>query len=243
MTGNAIKKPSFFFVISIVGLLAVLIGFAKTFFLPMASGTFTAPASIHIHGSFAFSWIFLFVIQNCLIHFSKYYLHRALGIFGFLIAIVLTITVLPTGLYVVDRDIRQGLGPAAYSTLLGTVTSGIMFFAFVLAGLWKRKKPGSHKRLMLLATIVVLWPAWFRFRHYFPSVPRPEIWFALILADSLIVISWLWDQLTNGKIHPVLKYAGLFIILEQTFEVIAFDTPAWRGLAKSLYELSKPYFS
>jgi len=90
---------------------------------------------------------------------------------------------------------------------------------------------------MLLATIVVLWPAWFRFWHYFPSVPRPEIWFALILADSLIVISWIWDKLKNGTIQAVLKYVGSFMILEQTFEVVMFDKPVWRAVAKWMYVL------
>ena len=115
--------------------------------------------------------------------------------------------------------------------------SGIMFFTLVLVGTLKRRVPESHKRLMLLATIVVLWPAWFRFRHYFPSVPRPEIWFALVLAYSLIIFAWIWDKLKNGLVHPILKYVGLFIILEQTFEVFAFDSPIWRQIAKWSYGL------
>jgi hypothetical protein len=90
---------------------------------------------------------------------------------------------------------------------------------------------------MLLATIVVLWPAWFRLRHYFPSVPRPEIWFALVLADSLIVVSWIWEKIKFGKVHPVMKYVGLFIIVEQTFEVWAFDSVTWRLLSKWTYQL------
>lgn len=88
---------------------------------------------------------------------------------------------------------------------------------------------------MLLATLVVLWPAWFRFRHYFPSVPRPDIWFAVVLADSLIVISCIWDKSINGKVHPVFKFVGVFIILEHIFEVIYFDSPIWRSVAKFIY--------
>ena len=131
---------------------------------------------------------------------------------------------------------RESSG-AAYSGLLGVVISGLLFFSMVLAGLITRRRPDYHKRFMLLATIVVLWPAWFRFRHYFPSVPHPEIWFALVLADSLIVISWFWEWLTLRKIHPVLLCGGLFIIIEQTTEVIIFDSPGWRLAARWLYEV------
>ena len=229
------SAPSFFIFIAIIGLLAVLIGFGKTFIVPTAKGTFSAPLIIHIHGAFAFSWILLFLLQTTLIHYRKYSLHKTLGMLGVFVAAGVMVTMILVGKYVVGRDLSHGLGDFSYSSLTGNITSAIMFFLFVLFGILKRKNAASHKRLMLLATIVVLWPAWFRFRHYFPSVPRPDIWFALVLADSLIIFSWIWDKFRNGTIHPVLKYGGLFIILEQTFEVIAFDSPTWRSVAKWIY--------
>jgi hypothetical protein len=227
---------SFFVFIAVIGVLAVLIGFGKTFIVPTAEGTFKAPVVIHIHGAFAFTWILLFLIQTLLIHSRRYRLHQTLGILGFMIAIGVSVTMVLVGKYVVIRDLNQGLGDFAYSSFPGVVTSSIMFFFLVLLGVLNRETSSpSHKRFMLLATIVVLWPAWFRFRHYFPSVPRPDIWFAIVLAYSFIIIAWIWDKLRNGSIHSVLKWGGLFIIVEQTFEVFAFDSPAWRSIAKWLY--------
>jgi hypothetical protein len=147
----------------------------------------------------------------------------------------IAITLFPTGKFVVDRDLATGLGDSAYSSILGTIVSGLLFFALVVAGIWNRNRPDFHKRFMLLATIVVLWPAWFRFRHYFPSVPHPEIWFALVLADSLILFLWVHDWIRLKKIHPVSLYIGSFIILEQCIEVWAFDRPLWRNIAKEVY--------
>lgn len=229
------KKPSLFLIMAIIGLLAVLIGFAKTFIIPVATNSFSAPLLIHVHGAFAFAWILLFLTQTSLIHFHKYNIHMTLGWAGIVIAAGVMLTMIPAGLYVVQRDLKQGAGESAYSSVIGVITSGIIFFCLVLFGVLKRNVPATHKRLMLLATIIVLWPAWFRFRHYFPSVPRPDIWFALVLADSFIVISWIWDKVKNGTVHPVLKFVGLFIILEQTFEVIVYDSPAWRQTAKWIY--------
>lgn len=231
------KKASFFLIMSIVGLFATVIGFAKTFFIPVANGSFNAPLSVHVHGAFAFSWVILFVIQTSLIHFKNYRLHQYLGVLGLLIAVGVTVTMIPAGIFVVHRELSQGLGNTAYSGLLGVVTSGLLFLALVVAGIINRNRPGYHKRFMLLATIVVLWPAWFRFRHYFPSVPRPDIWFALVLADSLIVIAWIWDKLKNGSVHPVFKFVGTFIIIEQCLEVIMFDTPKYQIVGKWLYSL------
>jgi len=235
LLANNKKVPSFFIFIAITGFLAVLIGFGKTFIVPSAKGTFAAPYIIYIHGAFAFSWIVLFLIQTLLIHYYKYSLHQTLGVLGIFIATGVMVTMILVGKYVVGRDLSLGLGDIAYSSLIGNITSAFMFFTLVLFGILKRKNAAAHKRLMLLATIVVLWPAWFRFRHYFPSVPRPDIWFALVLADSLIIIAWIWDRFRNGTIHPILKYGGLFIIAEQTFEVLAFDSALWRSVATWAY--------
>lgn len=237
--GSAFRKqPSrtnFFYFMSLVGLSAAFIGFGKTFFLPVSQGKFEAPFIIHLHGAFAFGWITLFFIQAVLIRRSRYSMHARLGILGLIMASGIAITLFPTGKFVVDRDLAAGLGNSAYSSILGTITSGLLFFLLVLTGILNRKRPDYHKRLMLLATIVVLWPAWFRFRHYFPTVPNPEIWFALVLADSLILALWIHDWIRLKKIHPVSLYAGLFIIIEQSFEVWAFDRPLWREIAKELY--------
>jgi hypothetical protein len=143
---------------------------------------------------------------------------------------------LPTGLFQVARDLSKGLGDTAVSQIVGIVTTALMFAILVGAGFVFRKKPKIHKRLLLLATIVLLWPAWFRFRHHFPLVPRPDIWFGVVLADSLILLSWVADKRTYGKIHPVLFYGGLVIMAEHAFEVLTFDSDPWRLVAKNIYE-------
>ena len=229
------RKPSFFLVFAIIGILAAFIGFAKTFFIPMGEGKFKAPVAVHVHGFFAFSWIILFLFQTSLIHFRKVSIHRVLGYFGVIVAIGVSLTMVPAGLFQVQKELKEGISDTAYSNLIGVLTSGIMFLGFVVAGIVSRFKPGFHKRFMLLATIIVLWPAWFRFRHYFPAVPRPDIWFAVVLADSLILVSWIVDKATYGKIHPVLFYGGLIIIAEHIFEVLMFDNENWRALAKLIY--------
>lgn len=231
------KKPSLYLSLGTAGILAVLIGFLTTYIIPVIRGTFDGPAIIHIHGFFAFSWIALFLIQSYLIKSRKTKVHMRIGFAGMFIALGVFLTIIPAGLFQVEKGLAKGQGDSAVSNIIGVVTSALMFLSFVAAGFVYRKKPKIHKRLMLLATIVLLWPAWFRFRHYFPSVPRPDIWFAVVLADSLIIISWIADKRAQGKIHPVLFYGGLFVIAEHIFEVLMFDSPAWRVWAKAIYNL------
>jgi hypothetical protein len=233
------KQPSFFLLIAIVGFVAIHIGFSTTFLIPFAEGTFEAPLSIYIHGIFAFAWILLFLVQTWLIHTKSYKTHMFLGLLGLFIAFGTAITMIPAGLFAVEKEINAGLGDTAISGLVGTFTSSIMFLLLVLVGLYYRRNSPCHKRFLLLATIVVLWPAWFRFRHFFPSIERPDIWFAVVLADSLIIISWIWDKFSYGNVHPTLKYVGLFIILEHFFEILMFDSAGWRVVANFLYTIFK----
>jgi len=219
----------------LTGLFAVVGGFATTFIIPVATGSFKAPLFIYVHGLLAFMWVCLFIIQVSLIHRRNYRLHMRTGIVALVIALGIVLTMLPVGNYAVQKELGQGLGATAISGIVGVVTSGLLFLSLVIAGLMNRKRPSSHKRLMLLANIALLWPAWFRFRHYFPAIPNPEIWFAVVLADSLIVIAWIRDKKVSGRIHPVLLYIGGLIIAEHIFEVLAFDSKGWREVAGFIY--------
>jgi hypothetical protein len=229
------SRSSFFFVMSLVGLLAVFVGFAKTFIIPVAAGRFKAPFSVHLHGAFAFGWVILFVIQASLIRFKNYRMHMRLGILGVFMALGTAVTMLPAGVFAVEKELRQGLGETAISNIVGVSTSAVIFLSLAIAGMIYRKKAAAHKRLMLLATIEVLWVAWFRFRHIFPPFPQAEFLFGVALPDSLIVIACIWDKRVNGKVYPVLGYVGAFMIAEDVFEYFTFDNSSWRALGKLIY--------
>jgi hypothetical protein len=128
-------------------------------------------------------------------------------------------------------------GETAISSIVGTFTTAVIFAALVLAGVLTRKNSETHKRFMLLATLVLLWPAWFRFRHYFPDVPRPDIFFAVVLADSLIFIGALRDWIVLRRVHPVWLICGTGIVIENVAEVILFDSSMWRAVAHVVYGL------
>ena len=229
------RKISFYMGIGLVGFLAVFIGFAKT--LPPAIRDVRTPLIVYIHGTMAFGWLCLYFIQATLIRYNNFRLHKALGPLGIFIAIGTALTMLPAGVYQVQNDLNRGVGEASYSNMVGVTTTAIMFLTIVTAGILNRNNPQTHKRLMLLATILVLWVAWFRFRHYFPSLPKPDIWFGLVLPYSLIIISWIWDKSVNGRLHPALGWVGAFIIIEQTFEIIMYNSPSWRLLGKEIFGL------
>ena len=233
------SKPTFFTAIGIVGIAAVLIGFLKTFIIPVLSGTKTWPFSIYLHASFVFCWLVIFLTQSVLIQNHKYTTHITIGKLATIVAVGASISIIPAALYQCKRELGEGLGQIAISSILGSFNSACIFLLLVAFAIGYRKKPQAHKRFMLLATIVLIWPAWFRWRHYFPTIKRPDIWFAVVLADSLIIIAFIWDWLKNKSIHPSLLFAGLFIMAEHCIEIIFFDSSGWRIIANSIYNTFK----
>jgi hypothetical protein len=218
-----------------VALLAVAIGFGRTYAVPMTRGTFAAPRWVHVHGALAFAWVLLFALQPVLVRLRLLRWHRRVGYLGLPLAVGIALTMVPAGVFQATRDAAAGAGPTGISGLLGALTSGALFVALVAAGIATRRDREAHARWLLLATLVVVWPAWFRFRHWFPSVPRPDIWFAVVLSYLWIGVAIARDRMVRGTVHPVLLWGGLGVVVEQALEVLAFDTPWWRATAHAIY--------
>ena len=231
-TGN--QRSRFFIVMAMLFAFVAIAGFAKTFFLPLMQDTFKAAPIFFVHGGFFFAWVFLFAVQVFLIRFKNPSLHRKLGVLAMVIAVGMVVSCIGVGVSAMQRDLESGLGQIARSSLMGVFTGMLLFSSLFIAGLAYRRRPDFHKRLMFLATVFVLWPAWFRFRHYFPDVPRPEIVFGFVFADIPIIIAMIYDKLTIKRVHPVYLYVGTVLIIENFVEVMIFDSPPWQIAANWL---------
>lgn len=235
---GAVLNGGFYVGMALTGLAVVLLGFSRTYLAPMAQGDFQAAGVVHLHGALAFGWVLLFVLQPGLIRAERYGVHMRTGLLGLGLATATAITAVPVALLAVASDLASGFGAGAVSSLPGVLTSMAIFLGLVLAGAWAafRGRGAVHKRLMLLATIVVLWPAWFRLRHWLPGVPDPQFWLGVVAADSLMFAAMIRDRLVEGRRHPVWLWVGVPIIVEQTLEAVFYDAPLWRSVATFLYE-------
>lgn len=235
---TSVGRRPVYLVIAAISLGAALIGFAPTFFLPMARQSFHAPPIVFIHGALAFAWVVLFFTQPALIRAGNYGLHIRLGVLGVVLALALAGTGIAVGSWSVTRDLAGEMGEAAVSNIVGIFATFTMFLALVGAGVANRKTPEVHKRFMLLATVLVTWPAWFRFRHFFPAAPHPEILFAFVPVAVLMLAVMAADWRRLGRVHPVYAVWGTAIIAEQVVEIWLYDSPGWRVVGQALYALA-----
>jgi uncharacterized membrane protein YozB (DUF420 family) len=230
------RATSFYLGYGLIGLLVVAVGFGYTYGLPVARGTFSAPWFVHLHGASSLAWVLLFIGQAVLVKTERTSLHRKVGRVALPLAILIWGSGIATAVWAADRDILEQ-STVATSALLGTVSGLSIFMLLVGAAIVARKRSDWHKRLVLLATIHVLWPAFFRLRHWLPEVPDPEIWLALVMAYSPILVAAARDRWVYGKVHPVWLVVAPILVLEQSIEVASFDQGISRELGQRLFAL------
>lgn len=224
-------RSRFFPYAALFALVVVLVGFFTTFTQPMLAGTFRGPGVMFVHGGAVFAWVVLLAVQASLVHTRRVAVHRRLGLLSLALVPLIVVSTAQLGVFVLHRDLAAGLGELATSSIVGTITTPLVFMALVAAGLHYRRKPDIHKRLMWLATIAILWPAFFRLRHYFPPIERPDLWFGFLPPALLVLGSMVWDRLSLGRVHAVYLIAGTAVIAESLLELVAFDSAGWRVLA------------
>lgn len=221
----------FFSGMAAVSLIVVFIGFARSYFL---AGMFRAPLPnllLHIHGAAFTLWIVLFISQISLVALRRVDLHQRLGLLGFgLASLMIVLGVLAAG----DQLARHAAHPgtdtveevrAFYAVPLADI---LMFSVFVYLGFRNRAYPGTHKRLMLFATVALLdagfdrWPV-------FDPYPLPLV--NLICFAPLIFLIIGYDWWSTGKVQRVTLWSMVFLVAVQEGRHLVSHTAAWQSFA------------
>ena len=228
------RATLFYWGYGVVGLLVIAFGFGRTYGAPMARGDFAAPWFVHLHGMASLAWVLMVIGQAALVRAGHTQLHRKAGRCALPLAVFIWASGIATAMWAADRDI-SAIGTAATSALAGTVTGLSIFVMLVGAAIATRKRSDWHKRLVLLATIHLLWPAFFRLRHWLPQVPDPEIWLAIVFAYSPILIAAARDRWKFDTVHPVWLIVAPVLVAEQTVEAVFFDRGIQQALGRWLF--------
>ena len=217
-------------------LLVILAGFFTTYLRPVWRGEFHGGAVFHVHGALLLAWALLVTAQAWLVNRRNLPLHRSLGVLSLALVPSIVVSTVTVALVAMQRDL-PALGEVAVSSVLGSITSPLIFASLVAAALVHRRRPEYHKRLMLLASVALLWPAFFRLRHYFPSVPRPDLVFGVVASQLVVVAAMAADRLRHGRVHPVYLWVGIPFIAEAFAETLLFDSAGWRVVARAVVGL------
>lgn len=233
MATSAASRSTFFLCMAYAFLVIAVVGFSTTFFVPLAKGAFRAPPVIYVHGALLFGWLLFFIAQATLIRKRRFLTHRQLGIAGVVLSVGIVISGVLVGLHATRRDLAAGGDDFVLGQFVNILIEMFLFGALVAAAIAFRRQGESHKRLLLLATISALAPAWLRLRHLFPGVPEPFVTFSL-LADSLLLVAIARDWISLKRVHPVYIWVGGTMVLVHVVELVAITSAPWLRLSRFL---------
>ncbi len=189
----------------------MLVGFSRNYYLRAWLGTRVLTLLIHIHGLVMTAWVVLFVTQTLLIAKHRVDLHRKLGIVG----AVLEVIVLGLGVLTIVHSIERQL-PGANRTLfmeLFVAFDGIsllIFAGLVLVALVYRQRSEIHKRLMLIAMISLLPPAYGRLIANLTHDNVELLVLGMMCATTLTCP--LVDAWRHRRVHPAFVTGSLLVI-------------------------------
>jgi hypothetical protein len=231
------SENRFFSGMTVVILLAVVLGFARTYFLrgllplPTPAPLGLTPL-IHFHGLLFTGWVFLLLIQARLVATRRIDIHRRLGV----AAAVLAALMVAVGTLVAIEAVVRGIGPFGMDPrgfLIVPLVALGLFAVFVVMGIWARRDPQRHKRLMLLATIALLPPAIARW--VLPLGFAPPV--VLVVASLFLVPLVVWDLKTRRRLHPVTLWGGLLLVVSGPLRLALAHTEAWLSISDWLVGL------
>jgi len=244
-TSSKSKRPFYVWMMIACAAVAVL-GFAPTYFVPMAQGAFRGSALVHIHGALFFAWTAFVIYQTSLVSAGRVAHHRETGLIGVALATTMTVLGIVVAIVAANRQIAAGFADGAKAFLI-VPPSVMIFFAVVVAfAIANVRRPEWHKRLLLVATVALLEAPIARWFLTFLAPPGadplapPPVSVALmpgLVGDLLIAAAMIYDWRTRGRPHPAYLLAGGALLVMQLVREPIAGTPAWRAIATWLTQI------
>lgn len=213
---------------ALIALAVIFVGFAPTWFLKSVFGAPELSTLKHVHGVVMMSWFVLFLVQARLVATGNVAAHRTLGIAGVAIAILVVVV----GMQAAIASARAGVTPLPQIPPLAffimPVGEMVVFSVLVASAIALRRRSAWHKRLMLVATMAMLTPAFARW----PVIGDfgPPAFFAAV--DLLIIAAMLYDARRNRRVHPAFVAGLVLVVGAQVGRLALAGTALWMDFAR-----------
>jgi uncharacterized membrane protein YozB (DUF420 family) len=224
------RDHRFFTGMAVAVLLTALIGFAPTYYLRSFSAAPPLATLVHLHGALATAWMLLFLTQASLVSAGRTDLHRRTGVAGVVIATLFVVVGYLTAITAARKGVTPPGGPPPLAFLAVPIVTLLSFAVLAAIGISQRHHRDTHKRLMLLATIAMLPPAFARFRWFGPGGPPMAIGGTCLF----VVVCMAYDRTAHGRIHPAFLWGGVLLMLSLPARFALTQSETWLALARWL---------
>lgn len=196
-----------------LALLITLIAFAgfwRTYFGPLSTGSLETAPLIHMHAAVYVTWLALFIAQAAFAATGRLAVHTRLGPWIMAYGVVVIVMGLVIAFERFGMQVAAGHLAVAQRKLFGPLRDMLFFAPFLAAGWIWRRKPELHKRVMIVATSILLVAAVGRMA--FLGQPVPE-WKFMIVWPLPLYVAMVHDFITKRIVHPVYVVGVLAMLL------------------------------
>jgi hypothetical protein len=236
---NRTLERAFFGGMAILLCIIVFIGFSPTYF---GAGMLRAPLPspiLHVHGAIFTLWMLIYLTQSALIPAGRVAWHRSLGTIAFCLPPIMIIIGVIAALDALHRGVQ--IGPLDPAVSLAIPLLGIAWFTVVIFASWRdRRRPDSHKRLILLATIALCDAALGRFPWGRMGLSPAAGAVAGLGICILLVVAY--DLIALHRVHRSTLWAAPITFAIGAFSVPVGMTPAWHAFAAFLNHATGRFF-
>ena len=210
----------------------------------MGRADYVAPLILHIHAVAFVGWLCLLTTQILLIRKQRVDLHMKLGMVGLLLIPVMAYSGLAAELYsqrfYIKRD-DDGLDffilPLFYVVAFPAFALTALFFA--------RRDSSTHKRLILMATAIIVGAAYARW--WGSALERAfgdEFWGMLVnsfLGTNLILAAAVaYDIVTRGRVHRAYVIGVPLLLAGQLLCSFVYHAAWWPPISREMIEIRLP---
>lgn len=221
----------FYFTMSLLMAAIVVNGFGRTVDHVMLHPAVEPPAILWVHAAAFSGWVLFFIFQSALVRTGNVKLHRFSGWFGAGLGAFMIPLGIATAIVMERFEVFRMHRTGAYAFLISPFVDMVCFTAFFILAIAQRKKPELHRRLIFLATCVLLSAAFGRFPYLGTHRGLP-----FVGVDALILLGVLRDLLVNHRIHRVYLIALPVLVVCQIFVVhtVGAASPWWMRIAHGI---------
>jgi hypothetical protein len=253
------RRTRFYLWMAVAMAATAFLGFAPTYWAPLAQGVPERIGVLAVHGTLYFGWTLFVIYQAWLVGSGNVARHRDVGMIGVSLATAMVIFGVLAAINSSTRAIALNAGEAGESFMIVPLSAVLSFGVLVIAAILNIRRPEAHKRLMLSATAVILEAPIARpFIVYLVmgghpppfhgtvglagfNGPPPPVMGVLppaLIALLFIVVGMARDWRVLGKVHPAYLWAGGFALSVVLLRGPLSETPLWHGFARSLMSLA-----
>jgi hypothetical protein len=226
------RARNFYVAVAVIAAIIVFAGFSRTFFFNSFFAKRNLTSLMILHGIIFSCWLVLLVVQTSLVAADRTDIHRKLGVAGAILAALMIGIGMTLAIHAAKYGFQTPGLPPPLIFLVVPFFDIVVFALLVGAALYYRGQPDTHKRLMLVATISILPPAFARMPFHIISATLP--FSAFILGDVVLIGCILWDVAIHRRLHRAYLWGGLLFFLSFPLRMAIAGTSVWQTFARWL---------